>query len=86
MEEYQSVLLLILHYAEVISVLEKKKRRSESVSGSSSDKISVNDDEDKTRGIQTFSAEALLEQVFHVVLLLLYMKNHIFCFFAFVFE
>ncbi|VDK74727.1 unnamed protein product [Litomosoides sigmodontis] len=43
-------------------VLEKKKRRSESVSGSSSDKISVSDGEDKTRGTQTFNAEALLEQ------------------------
>ncbi|CAG9538435.1 unnamed protein product [Cercopithifilaria johnstoni] len=47
----------------VTSVLEKKKRRSESVSGDSSDKISVNDDEDETiQGIQAFSAEALLEQ------------------------
>lgn len=64
---------------EVTSVLDKKKRRSESLSGDSSDKVSVSDNEYKTtREIQAFSAEALLEQVFHtILLLLLYEKSYL---------
>ncbi|KAL3985372.1 RhoGAP domain family protein [Acanthocheilonema viteae] len=64
-ERHSTTLNLILNGMDRDSglILEKKKRRSESMSGDSSDKVSVSDDENKTtRGIQTFSAEALLEQ------------------------
>ncbi|KAK6108126.1 RhoGAP domain family protein [Brugia pahangi] len=66
-ERYSTTLSLRLNGMDKDSgqILEKKKRRSESLSGDSNDKVSVNDTEDKTTGIQgtqAFSAEALLEQ------------------------
>uniref|UniRef100_A0AAF5PU93 Rho-GAP domain-containing protein n=1 Tax=Wuchereria bancrofti TaxID=6293 RepID=A0AAF5PU93_WUCBA len=66
-ERYSTTLSLRLNGMDKDSeqILEKKKRRSESLSGDSNGKISVNDGEDKITGIQgtqAFSAEALLEQ------------------------